>query len=216
MTTIQKTTDVVVVGAGPVGLVAASELARRGVGVRIIDKLTEPTNESRAIAIHGTQPGHVRPDGNPRRPRRDRREVDQHALLSGGQPAGPGQVRRRGQRLPLLAADRTDRNRTRADRPARPTRRHDRSRRGSRRTDAVRAQKPRLGLRHGDGSTETVTTSWVIAADGAHSTVRHMVGTRAPGIVRRASASSSATATPPTTWTPNRCTPSSRPRARSS
>ena len=33
------TTDVLVVGAGPVGLVAAAELARRGVGVRIIDKL---------------------------------------------------------------------------------------------------------------------------------------------------------------------------------
>src|ERR1700742_3181091 len=44
--------DVVVVGAGPVGLVAAHELARRGIRVRIIDKLDEPTHESRAIAIH--------------------------------------------------------------------------------------------------------------------------------------------------------------------
>ncbi len=43
---------VLVVGAGPVGLVAAAELARRGVPVRIIDKLTAPTTESRAIAIH--------------------------------------------------------------------------------------------------------------------------------------------------------------------
>src|SRR6201991_3093411 len=43
---------VVVVGAGPVGLVAACELARRGVAIRIIDKLAEPTDESRAIAIH--------------------------------------------------------------------------------------------------------------------------------------------------------------------
>jgi 2-polyprenyl-6-methoxyphenol hydroxylase-like FAD-dependent oxidoreductase len=43
---------VVVVGAGPVGLVAAHELARNGVRVRIIDKLEKPTDESRAIAIH--------------------------------------------------------------------------------------------------------------------------------------------------------------------
>src|SRR5215470_18176760 len=44
--------DVVVVGAGPVGLVAACELARRGIRIRIVDKLAEPTDESRAIAIH--------------------------------------------------------------------------------------------------------------------------------------------------------------------
>ena len=44
--------DVLVVGAGPVGLVAAHELARGGVRVRIIDKLARPTAESRAIALH--------------------------------------------------------------------------------------------------------------------------------------------------------------------
>src|ERR1700744_3408734 len=45
-------TDVLVVGAGPVGLVAAVELARRGVRVRVIDKLAQPTDQSRAIAVH--------------------------------------------------------------------------------------------------------------------------------------------------------------------
>ena len=44
--------DVVVVGAGPVGLVAAAELARHGVPVRIVDKLPKATDESRAIAVH--------------------------------------------------------------------------------------------------------------------------------------------------------------------
>ena len=47
-----KNPDVVIVGAGPVGLVAACELARRGVAFRIVDKLAAPTDESRAIAIH--------------------------------------------------------------------------------------------------------------------------------------------------------------------
>jgi 2-polyprenyl-6-methoxyphenol hydroxylase-like FAD-dependent oxidoreductase len=51
MSTIQNP-HVVVVGAGPVGLIAACELARRGIRVRIIDKLAVPTTESRAIAIH--------------------------------------------------------------------------------------------------------------------------------------------------------------------
>ena len=46
------TNPVLVVGAGPVGLVAAAELARRRVPVRIIDKLAVPTTESRAIVVH--------------------------------------------------------------------------------------------------------------------------------------------------------------------
>ena len=45
-------TDVLVVGARPVGLVAACELVRRGVRVRIVDKLAAPTTESRAILAH--------------------------------------------------------------------------------------------------------------------------------------------------------------------
>ena len=52
MCTTSQNPDVVVVGAGPVGLVAACELARRGIRMRIIDKLAEPTDESRAIAVH--------------------------------------------------------------------------------------------------------------------------------------------------------------------
>ena len=52
MSTTPQNPDVVIVGAGPVGLVAACELARRGVTFRIIDKRAEPTDESRAIAIH--------------------------------------------------------------------------------------------------------------------------------------------------------------------
>lgn len=52
MSTTSQNPDVVIVGAGPVGLVAACELARRGVTFRIIDKLEAPTDESRAIAVH--------------------------------------------------------------------------------------------------------------------------------------------------------------------
>ena len=49
---INQNPDVVVVGAGPAGLVAGCQLARRGVGVRVIDKLAQPTDQSRAIAVH--------------------------------------------------------------------------------------------------------------------------------------------------------------------
>ena len=51
--------DVLVVGAGPVGLALAIDLARRGVAVRVIDELPAPTTESRAIAIHSRSLDHL-------------------------------------------------------------------------------------------------------------------------------------------------------------
>jgi 2-polyprenyl-6-methoxyphenol hydroxylase-like FAD-dependent oxidoreductase len=52
MSPSQKDTDVLIVGAGPVGLTLANDLAARGVSFRIIDALAEPTRNSRA---HGLQ-----------------------------------------------------------------------------------------------------------------------------------------------------------------
>jgi 2-polyprenyl-6-methoxyphenol hydroxylase-like FAD-dependent oxidoreductase len=45
-------TEVLIVGAGPVGLTLANDLAIRGVPFKIIDRLSEPTRNSRA---HGLQ-----------------------------------------------------------------------------------------------------------------------------------------------------------------
>ncbi len=42
---------VLVVGAGPTGLAAALELSRLGVGVRIVDRASHPSPESRALAV---------------------------------------------------------------------------------------------------------------------------------------------------------------------
>src|SRR5213592_111330 len=46
-------TDVLVVGAGPTGLMLANQLARRGVRVRIIDRHAGPARESRALGVQG-------------------------------------------------------------------------------------------------------------------------------------------------------------------
>ncbi|WP_376767778.1 FAD-dependent oxidoreductase [Segnochrobactrum spirostomi] len=43
--------DVLVVGAGPVGLVMAAELRRHGATVRIVDKRAEPLPYCRAIGV---------------------------------------------------------------------------------------------------------------------------------------------------------------------
>src|SRR3569833_1470487 len=45
-------TDVLIVGAGPTGLVLANWLARLGIRFRIIDQAAEPGTTSRALAVH--------------------------------------------------------------------------------------------------------------------------------------------------------------------
>ena len=44
--------DVLIAGAGPVGLMAASQLARSGVSVRLIDSASGPATTSRALGAH--------------------------------------------------------------------------------------------------------------------------------------------------------------------
>ncbi len=43
--------EVLVVGAGPTGLTTALELARRGIGVRIIDRAATPNTQTRALGV---------------------------------------------------------------------------------------------------------------------------------------------------------------------
>ena len=52
MTDSELTSDVVVVGAGPTGLMLACELAMHGVGVRLVERRTETPNITRAFAVH--------------------------------------------------------------------------------------------------------------------------------------------------------------------
>ena len=63
MSTTPQNPDVVIVGAGPVGLVAACELARRGVTVRIIDKLSRADGRIACDRRSIRAARHVRPDG---------------------------------------------------------------------------------------------------------------------------------------------------------
>jgi 2-polyprenyl-6-methoxyphenol hydroxylase-like FAD-dependent oxidoreductase len=44
-------TDVLIVGAGPTGLMLANQLVRRGVGVRIIDRHAGPAEQTRALGV---------------------------------------------------------------------------------------------------------------------------------------------------------------------
>src|SRR5579864_9468581 len=50
-TSPMRSTDVLIVGGGPTGLVLALWLTRLGVRVRIVDKTAEPGTTSRALAV---------------------------------------------------------------------------------------------------------------------------------------------------------------------
>ena len=180
MAATPQTPDVVVVGAGPVGLVAACELARRGVAFRIVDKLAAPTNESRAIAVMA-------------------RSLDMFDRMGIGDELATAGVKSTSMRLMsgdselaqvrfggvdsafpytlLTAQTETERVLT-----GKLSRLGVTVERGVEIVDLMQDDtEVRLSLRHADGSTEKVTTSWVVAADGAHSTVRHLIGTKLHG-----------------------------------
>ncbi|MDT7043713.1 FAD-dependent monooxygenase [Candidatus Nitronereus thalassa] len=52
MTPTGNSAEVLIVGAGPTGLTLACDLARRGVPFRIIDQQEQPSQHSKALAIH--------------------------------------------------------------------------------------------------------------------------------------------------------------------
>jgi len=49
---MQEKIEVLIIGAGPTGLMAACQFAKLGIKFRIIDKNKEPNTQSRALAIH--------------------------------------------------------------------------------------------------------------------------------------------------------------------
>ena len=172
--------DVLVVGAGPVGLVAACELARRGVSVRVIDKLTQPTDQSRAIAVHARSLDMF-----------DRMGIVDEMVSTGIKAIAMQLYAGRSKlfRIPLGGVDsafpftlttaQTETERVLND--------HLQSlgvtvERGVELLALTQDNdEAHATLRHEDGFTELVIAPWVIGADGAHSAVRKMVGTKLAG-----------------------------------
>ncbi|MEU9155369.1 FAD-dependent oxidoreductase [Streptomyces sp. NPDC048417] len=169
--------DVLVVGAGPVGLAAAHELARRGVRVRIVDAARGPATTSRALATHARtlevydQLGvldDLLPQG---------RCVEHFTLHQGGRRLirFDTDYSRLPTRFPFtLMVDQAITEkvlRTALAGHGVEVEWGVRLEEFSDRGDLVEAE-----LRHADGRAETVTPGWLVGCDGGHSTVRKQLG----------------------------------------
>ncbi|MFE4519377.1 FAD-dependent oxidoreductase [Kitasatospora sp. NPDC056783] len=173
---------VLIAGAGPVGLTAAHELARRGIPVRLVDAAAGPATSSRALAVHA----------------RTMEVLDQMGTLDRLLPLGRRvthfTMHRRGRtlvrfetnyrtlptRYPFsLMVDQVVTERVLRERTAElgvPVEWGVELAALRQESDSVR-----VTLRHADGRTEEAGAPWLIGADGGRSTVRKQLGMRLIG-----------------------------------
>lgn len=178
-----KSRSVLIAGAGPVGLTAALELARRGFAPRIIDDGTGPTpvEESRALGVNARTLTLLSLSGVAERIVEAAQSIDCFRVRTGGKilfELDAKQVEGRFSAIRGLAQGHTERLLLEAlsaygIAPEWQT--------------AIVAgeiadfQKPEVTLRHADGAMEAVRPDILVGADGAHSVVRKAMGAGFPG-----------------------------------
>ena len=178
MAQLQSPAAVLIAGAGPSGLMLGFELARRGIDIRVIDRLPRPSDKSRAIVVQartieifeqlGLEDALLSAGA---RVMRSKFFVDGKEALE----LEIGDVGIEGAPYPFLlnvAQDDTERILTDALRSA--------GREIERGVELVSfeqdARVVRSRLRHPDGREEVVESQYLVGCDGAHSVVRHILG----------------------------------------
>jgi len=167
--------QVLVVGAGPVGLMAGIQLARRGVPTRIIEKKAEPSMHSKALAVFARTLEALERLGLAERFVECGRALHGAVLHSNGRELGRLTTDELDSPFNyILCIPQSQTERLLEDEAHRLGVVIDRG------TDVVDvrhgSESVQVKVRCADGAAETIDTPWLIACDGAHSTVRHRVG----------------------------------------
>ncbi len=175
--------DVLIVGAGPTGLVLALWLARLGVRVRIIDKTSEPGTTSRALAVQVRTLEFYNQLGIAQQVLERGRKFDAVNLWGAGKRVATASLGDMGEGLsPFLFAvifpqdeherlliDWLDKAHVHVERQ----------------TELLQFEQSPHGvlarLKRPDGSQETCRAAYIAGCDGAHSSVREALGIGFPG-----------------------------------
>ena len=168
-------TEVLIVGAGPTGLLLAAELARASVGVRIVDKAPRPVGESRAFGVVARTLEIFDDLGIAEEAIRRGRRLDSMNLYDGGRSLARFDMSELDSPFPFilglpqyetedLLGELAEGFGVRVERPLALTALEQDS-------DGVTAT-----LSRPDGETEKCRARWVVGCDGAHSAVRREAG----------------------------------------
>ena len=171
-------TQVLIVGAGPTGLMLACQLARHGVDFRIVDPKVGPTRESRALGVQARTLELFEAMGIA-----DAAVAEGRPVLAGNLYVG----RKRVQRIPLGELGRgmtpfpfllileQSRNEALLDATLRAAGHQVQWRCG---LEELRneAEGVTATLRHEDGREESLSCDWLVGCDGARSPVRESLG----------------------------------------
>jgi 2-polyprenyl-6-methoxyphenol hydroxylase-like FAD-dependent oxidoreductase len=167
--------NVLIAGAGPVGLAMAIELARYGVPVRIVDKAAERTDKSKALVLWSRTLEMFDRMGCTASFVDAGMKVTGVSIVTGRRQIG--HLRLDGVATPYPFALMVPQSETERLLEEQLNTRAVRVERG---VELVKFTASEDGvvstLRHPDGREETVESSWLMGCDGAHSTVRHGLG----------------------------------------
>src|SRR5687768_11450886 len=176
-------TEVLIVGAGPTGLMLANQLVRRGVRPRIIDRHSGPAQQTRAIGVQARTLEIYSKLGIAERALELGVRTRAANMWANGRPTARiplGDIGRRLSPFPfILMLGQDDNERIMGEKLAGYG--VDVSWNTELTAFTQRADHVEATLRHPDGSLQTVRAAWLAGCDGSRSPVREFSGIRFPG-----------------------------------